>query len=265
MIGLLSLFPCACCYACSSASLCMYARVLSLYIRPKKITGMDGRMIWFIRSCMYDRTTVLKDACRWTIYPTNKWPSSFMFFFSCLVVVVVSKRVQGTVCSRGCTQIFFFFRILGVYTYVYIWIVYVRLVYLDFYEDVGVGVCEGDVPQGLKRLPYLLGRSDVNPHGGTRQRRLDVHPTCNSSRAIRNPAHANMHVHRDALHRIDRTGDIYACMIWSMHACKQKKDHRQHVQCPHLCMHVTCHANCKPNQKGSMLGDDVHAPPRIHN
>ena len=56
--------------------------------------------------------------------------------------------------------------------------------YLNFYEDVGVGVGEGDVSQGLERLPYLLGRGDVNPHGGTRQRRLDVHPTCNQSRAI---------------------------------------------------------------------------------
>jgi hypothetical protein len=49
---------------------------------------------------------------------------------------------------------------------------------LDLDQHVGVGVGEGDVPQRLERLPDLLGRGDVHPHGGTSQRRLNVHPTC---------------------------------------------------------------------------------------
>ena len=92
--------------------------------------------------------------------------------------------------------------------------------YLDFYEDVGVGVGEGDVSHGLERLPDLLGRGHIDPHGRPSQRRPGVHPTC--TQIIRKPAADTC---------IPSRANVYDT---------NKKGHRQHVQCLSSIMYQGC-------------------------
>ena len=98
------------------------------------------------------------------------------------------------------------------------------IVYLDFYEDVGVGVGEGDVSHGLERLPDLLGRGHIDPHGRPSQRRPGVHPTCTQiiKQPIRKPAADTC---------IPSRANMYDT---------NKKGHRQHVQCLSSIMYQGC-------------------------